>query len=315
MKRKHFFLFLLLFVLSFSIYAEKVRLLSFNIQGTTSKRNDEKWIEQISSVIKDSKADIVLLQEFPIKDGDREIIDKFLSQLGNKNWEFFCTDKYIKAGKKFTLNNIVFFNHYSVLSAPYNDNSLVNFEAPKCSYSFENNNVQLIYFCLFSAQTKEFLVVNVHLPFPSDKKSTEKYNSDLEELSKLYSKFSYDYDIVIGGDFNTSRSDLLKKHTFNDAIIDGQFGKFTQYQGLLTTLSNGNDKNRYHGIKLASDYDHFIVKGPKIAKEMKHSFYWGNNSGNDSYSEIEIGSKSYKTGKSFESGVSDHLPVLIELEF
>lgn len=48
---------------------------------------------------------------------------------------------------------------------------------------------------------------------------------------------------------------------------------------------------------------------------MKHSFYHGNDYGNDYYGRIKLGNKYYTPNQEIMKEISDHLPVFIELDF
>ena len=297
-------------------FAEKIGVLSFNINGsfTSNRSANPKWCSQISSIISENSPDIVLLQEFPIKKEDKRLLEKILSDLGANNWSYFCTDKYF-SGKHSNQNSIVFYNLNTILPCPEGD-ELINFSEEKPLYTFVKNNYQVIHFCLSTDQAKDFILINIHTPF-DDKSDFVKYYADMKQLKEMYDYLKASYKpVILAGDFNTNREDLLSKY-FIDEYIDGKWGRYffiagNQTRGLLTTLKRKSEKR---GISLASDYDHFVISGIEVSKEMKHSFYHGNDYGNDYYGRIKLGNKYYTSNQEIMKEVSDHLPVFIELDF
>lgn len=78
--------FMVPFFLNSLIYAENIRLLSFTVGGYANKNHrieNSKWVTTVSTIMKNSKADIILLQKFPAKDSVE--IKTFLEKLGNNN--------------------------------------------------------------------------------------------------------------------------------------------------------------------------------------------------------------------------------------
>ena len=298
-----------------NLFAEKIGVLSFNINGsfTGNRSANPKWCSQISSIISENSPDIVLLQEFPIKKDDKRLLEKILSDLGVNNWSYFCTDKYF-SGKQSNQNSIVFYNLNTILPCPEGD-ELINFGDEKPLYTFVKNNYQVIHFCLSTDQTKDFILINIHTPF--DSPDYVKYSADMDELKVMYDDLKTSYKrVILAGDFNTNREQLLSYY-FPGEYIDGKWGRYffiagNQTRGLLTTLKR---KSEPRGISLASDYDHFVISGIEVSKEMKHAFYQGNDYGSDSYGRIKLGNKFYTSNQEIMKEVSDHLPVFIELDF
>ena len=312
MRIKWLFFIILFFSVSL-IFAENIRILSFNVGGHASKNHrihNAKWVDRVSSIIKNSTSDIIVLQEFPIENHNKLIIDTFLKELGYMHWHYFCTDKYItiKKGSGFDQNNIVFYNMQKILPTAKKD-KVVNFESENKKYLFLKNNLQVIQFCLSSNQSKEFLICNVHLP-----DDNVHYYKDLTELSRLYVDLGKQNKIVIAGDFNTSKDILrldINGTKFSDAIIDFEFfigGDFRQ--SLLTTINKTDNT-----IKLCNDFDHFIVKGLKINRGARHAFNINDSRPRNTYNNgVLTGNFTYRSNKDYFKDNSDHFPIIIDLE-
>jgi len=308
-------IFTIILLLSISLlYADNIRIMSFNIGGHASKNHridNSKWVNGISTIMKNSKADIILLQEFPIENHNKQIIDIFIDKIGNAGWMYFCTDKYItiKKGSGFDQNSIIFYNLHKVLPTSKKD-KVINFESEKRKYNFIKNNLQVVQFCLSSNQSKEFFIINVHLPDDNNH-----YYEDLSELSRLYVDLGRQNKIIIGGDFNTPR-DFLKQDTygthFSDAIVDFEFftgGDFRQ--SLKTTINKTDDT-----IKLCNDYDHFIIKGLKINRGTTHAFNINDPRPRNTYNGgVRIDQNLiYKSNKKYFKDISDHFPIIIDVD-
>lgn len=316
MKKKIIFQLCFLF-LTLQLFGKNIGILSFNINGTINGNhnvNNKVWVNQIKAIIIQAAPDIVLLQEFPIKNHDKTFVNLILDGLGARDWSYYCTDEYIKPGEKANQNNIVFYNTKVILPAQF-ANEVINFKEKNPSYHFVKNNYQVIHFCLKDEQTKDFILINVHTPFDT-KTEYVKYYADMNELKLMYNSLKQRFQrIIMAGDFNTYRFMMLNEY-FPEEYVDGNSKKYfftygSQEQGLLTTLKKRSLSNQ---IALANDYDHFVIYGFKVLQEMKHSFYQGNDYGNDYYHKIKLGEKYYTSNQDIMKDVSDHLPVFIELD-
>lgn len=328
---KKFLAALCIFLCTCSLFATTIKIMSFNVDGfDDEKRNknhqvlvdgngqikirNEIWFNNVCTIIKNSGADIVLMQEFYIQQNEfaDKAVEYFCSRLGG-SWVYISTKDYINKGKNYSedQNNIIFYNNTKVNKS---SNIIVNFSSPS-EYRFAKNNTQVVEFSVSGEATKKFLIINVHLPRPAEKGKGGKHESDLESLENMFRDFkNKDYRFVIGGDFNESYQ-KLKNRKFDGAFIDSD-----RMESLWTMVYNAPKKNediikaRIPKNGGPNDLDHFIVFGFK-ANNMHHVFRHDWESGRRDYSEgITIGAKRYTKPDDYRKNVSDHLPIMIELE-
>ena len=299
-----------IFLCSFSLSAEIIKVMSFNVQGYSNHNHrasvNNVWLTQICSIIQKSQADIVLLQEFAVED-ERDI-NPFLEKLGN-NWQYFCSNKYIEKGRVFSRdqNNIIFFNNRIIIPTSNKDDGIVNFSAQNLKYKFSKNNTQIVEFCISGRESEKFLVINVHLP---TKKTNETIQAkDLELLDCLYKDLTNrKYKFIIGGDFNKTKKTLPYDGRFQNAMIDSE-NKY--FQGLPTWFPQKDlDSTTLNPLV---DLDHFIIYDIKIHKEIRHPFR-DSSDYRGPYGNLPIGKKTYTRSKEFIKDISDHFPIIIELE-
>lgn len=324
-----------IFLGSLSLYATTIKVMSFNVNGVrNSIKNNEKYANNICAVVKESRADIVLMQEFYTKRDEPESMCK---RLGT-SWQYFSAKWYIAPFSKeehvCQQNNVIFYNNQKILPTSNKDSGIVNFRTDS-KYKFSKNHTQLVEFCLSGEPSKTFVVVNVHLPLYTkdrDRKTLLNYLHDLKSLETLYS----DLDkkgrrIIVGGDFNTKRAKssgldageiLMYKYPnskierFPGAIVDSDNQLYCYpIRGLLTS---GFDKNQSR-ISPTLDIDHFIVKNIKVVKDSGlylGSVHLENNNYNSPYifKNISKDSKYKGTMKYYKQHVSDHVPIIIELD-
>ncbi len=340
-KRIFFSVFLFLSVFAF---ADTIKVMSFNVGGLDHNHraiSNAKWLNNICFIIKQSGADIVLLQEFytelPKETETTADIKAFQNMLGN-NWQYFCSNKYIsknlsefdKKKAEFwgktswvrTQNNIIFFNNRKVLAI--NDSSIINFASENLQYKFAKNHTQVVEFRLSGQESKNFVVVNVHTAHP---RNLGNYRKDIETLEKLYKNLSRTYKILIGGDFNTSRKEPMqndktggevllyknkesKSPRFYNAVIDSESPLYCYPQGGLFTCRFED----HSGIYPTLDTDHFITYGMRIKNETRHALQNARSNKDFPYGQIKIASNSYTKISKFKKDVSDHLPIIIEIE-
>lgn len=306
-KKKKFFINLIL-VLVFPVFSESLNILSFNILGAKYDhiKENEIWMNNLSEIIRNSKSDIVLLQEVPQK-YDEEInytsfADELVNLLGD-DWGFRSSAAYSNCS--YNLNNAVLYKYSSVLILREIDNS---------SYDFKYKNVQMVEFSFRKDTNKKFYVVNVHLPF--DRKKMDSPTNEMKLELDAIKNLIYDrrFPAIFGGDFNMSRRELITETQFSNTsryTIDGNGSIYNDNQGLLTTVSTSSDT----GIHLANGYDHFIVNNNlRIKKDMRRVFY-ELQSNTRSCKSIKIGNKTYKTRNSYIKNVSDHIPILITVDY
>ena len=322
---------------SFSLFAATVKIMSFNVNGIKNNRNnhnEQKRFANICNIIKESNADIVLLQEFDVKKGDpTKEIEAFRNKLGYDSWQSFCTVDYIKVKKnKFgkdiysAQNNIILYNNRHVVPTSNKDFGIINFKTDS-KYMFVKNNTQVVEFCISGEPSKTFVVVNVHLPlYAENTKSNGEHNRlnylhDLKALENLY----YDLKLrgcklIIGGDFNTKRANSsgfdageVLKNKFSGAIIDSDWDFYCYpYGGLFTC---GFDRGQKH-IFPKLDIDHFIVNNLKIVKDT-HLYLGLKRTESDNRHRpyvFKSNSMEFMLKEDYKKYVSDHLPIMIELE-
>ncbi len=322
---------------SLSLFAATIKVMSFNVNGVKNKINaNERYARNISAIIKESGADIVLMQEFYTKRDENE--PKLLCKTLGDSWWYFSARGYIASFSTeehvCQQNNVIFYNNQKILPTSNKDSGIVNFRTDS-KYKFTKNHTQLVEFCLSGEPSKTFLVVNVHLPVYTKNRDRQKlleYLHDLKSLETLYSDLDKkSRRIIIGGDFNTKRAkssgldagEILrykypnsKIERFSGAIVDSDNQLYCYQIGGLPT--SGFDKNQSR-ISPTLDIDHFIVKNINVVKDTGlylGSVHLENNNYNSPYifKNISKDSKFERTMKYYKQHVSDHLPIIIELD-
>ena len=319
MKRLLSAIFVLFFCLLSSV--ANIRLLSFNIAHGKRQGAEgyEEWINTISDVIKGEKADIVFLQEVPIelvktseplfkKARKNNILDDFSKILGS-GWCYFSTADYMirrsveRDGESYIYgdmnqNNAILYNSQKVLGKDLADR--LGFTKFDGKYLFDKNNVQAVEFRVSGNEGEKFVAINIHAPF----NNLEHRSRDLAMLERLYASFKLKSGVVIAGDFNTARKELLGR---NFDFVDGEDSFFSDRSfGLKTSISSKGDN-----ITLANDYDHFIYSRKiTIKKSMRRAFVNGKESTLDVY---VIGNREFFNSTELKKKVSDHLPIVIEI--
>lgn len=168
-------------------------------------------------------------------------------------------------------------------------------------YLFDKNNVQIIEFTEIKTKNK-LNVINVHLPY----NNTDNWKRDLKTLESLYEKLKFKSAIVIGGDFNTWRVNLTNQNFDN---VDGTTSwYYDKKAGIKTTVSEEKKSFRF-----AQQFDHFIYNNKiKVVQIMKRV---GIQSQSDTFSSIKIGNHTYYNSKEYSDRISDHFPIIIEIDF
>ena len=314
-------------------FCEKITILSYNIAHNSSykKEHYEEWMEGIGEIVRQNEADIVLLQEVPIAMkkgfvtrfyGDVElhfklpqkktILDDIARELG-PGWKFISTAFYLLhdgvtidgtafSGGDMSQNNAIFYNSQKVSAEDLSD-PLGFTIFPECDYRFNKNNVQVVRFLIGE---ESLVLVNVHL---QSKNSIEKRNWDLTVLyDMLLNEFGgeiSDESVIAGGDFNTRRKEF-ESLGFDTYIVDGKSSP-------KTTLAI-----RDSGFSYANDYDHFIYN-EAASEKIKTSTvraHIGNSGRNlEKESSIIIAGEEYKSSKEIRDRLSDHVPIMIVLDF
>ncbi len=333
----------LFFILIFStvglfLWAQEITIMSYNIAHNNAykKANYDEWIEQICTLINGNRADIVLLQEVPVamekgfeshlygdveihfkRPQEHTILDDIQNVLG-ENWAYLSTANYLLhtgvnidgvdySGGDMAQNNAVFYNTEKTFAQDMAD-ELGFTKFPDCDYRFNKNNVQVLHFSVADddGNVSYFIVTNVHL---QSKNSIEKRNSDLQNLENLLlNEFGgelFDVPIIVGGDFNTSR-DEFDLVGFNGYIIDGGSSP-------KTTLSTTGDRFKY-----ANDYDHFVYNVAmmkKIKTGTRRAVFGESGTNLEKEKSFVLNGIEFKSSKDIREKLSDHVPIVLTLEF
>lgn len=322
-----------LFLVASLAFCEKISILSYNIAHNSSykKEHYEEWMKAIGEVAKNNNADIILMQEVPIAMkkgfvtrfyGDVElrfktpqkttILDDIAQELGPE-WKSISTATYLLhngvtidgtdfSGGDMSQNNAIFYNAQKFSTEDLSD--FLGFTIfPEGDYLFNKNNVQAV---RFTSGSNTFILVNVHL---QSKNSIEKRDWDLMTLSDmLLNEFGgeiSDEPVIAGGDFNTRRREFASLG-FESYIIDGKSSP-------KTTLGI-----RESGFAYANDYDHFVynmaaaekIKTPTVRARI------GNARRNlEKETSIIIAGVECTSSKELRNRLSDHVPIMLVLEF
>ena len=313
------FLSIMLSLLSLNIFAKELTVMSFNIQGhgpnsSNHRFGNDNWENQLISAIDQSKADIVLLQEVPLMGVQNNISQTFLNKMSKKksSWKSITSGVYSISNRD--LNNAVLYNEAKViLQEDFAKKQPFNMAAYKLNpsiddrrFKFSVNNEQILEFSIRNSDL-HFYVVNVHLPGPNEK---EKLYEERRVIEELYAYCKRKLPVIIGGDFNHSRKDLIRGSNFGDAIIDGKEGIYIDVWGQKSTVTEDNNS-----FKLKNDFDHFIINPKNIfsVSEQMHLVFSKNKI--ESFSKLKIGRAIYTDSKSYHEGLSDHLPIMIKLSY
>lgn len=143
--------------------------------------------------------------------------------------------------------------------------------------------------------------MNVHL---ASNNNPTNLNRDIDTLEKLYASYKLKYPVIVGGDFNTPRTDLLHRNFDN---VDGNSSWYLNNKGVKTSL--GKNKS---AISFSNDFDHFIYNN-KI-KEIFVMQRINNYSDKDTISKVKIGNHTFEDSTEFTQNVSEHYPIIFEFE-
>ena len=309
--------FFLAFFLSALLFAEQLRLISFNMGG----RN--RTAREVAEMISESGADIAFIQEIWLSENNDKATRQILSVLRkNADWQVETTVHFIlnnykeitgetyKTGSN-GQNNAIFYNKSKVSAKNLAEEvGFSNFGAetgnPAKNFLFDKNTCQIVKFTPNSESkngaNSEFIAINVHLPY-TDKAHRAR---DVATLERLYARYKQKYGVIIAGDFNYYRRDLTKR---NFDFVDGSESWYYDPNfGLLTTLSSKADTE----IVFASDYDHFIYS-PKIrvVEQMRRAF---SESNAKTLAKIQFGKQEFTSSVTFRKEISDHVPIMIKIE-
>lgn len=292
--------------LAAAAYAERLTLLSFNMGG----RN--RTAAAVADMIAESHADIAFLQEIWVSAPQNTALKAMAAQLGDGRWDFATSSAYSLTGPKTARgesykaggngqNNAILYDTTKVTLDDLADEA--GFTRFDGEFLFDKNTVQLVRFTLRGGSRAQFVAVNVHLPY-TDKVHRAR---DLRTLERLYARYKRSGGIVIAGDFNTRRTELTAR---NFDFVDGTEQWFSdRHFGIATTLSTKGDDR----VQFANDYDHFVYSKPiTVAAQMSRAF---SDSRGKTVPSLPFGTTIYTSSTAYRAAVSDHVPIVITLEF
>lgn len=308
-------------LLLFPACAKELTVMSFNIQGhgpgsSEHRKGKEEWENQIIAIIQDSKANLVLLQEVPIFSFESEnLAQKLAKKLNGKEsgWKSVTSAGYALCSMD--LNNAVLYNEKYVTfvndmagKEPFNmrrygENQAVD----ERRFKFIKNNEQILEFSCNGKANSNFYLVNVHLPGPDE---SEKRYEERRILADLYAYCKRKCPIILAGDFNFSRKELIRGSNFSDAIIDGKKDRYVDEWGQKTTV-----KESSLSFDLSNDYDHFIVSSPQFFSVSEQMHLVFSKDKVEKFPKLKVAGKVYTNGYDFHRGLSDHLPIMIKLKY
>ena len=300
--------FVISFFLSALLFAEEIKVLSFNMGA----RN--KTAIQVADMIKESEADFVFLQEIWVSAPKDEALKKMCAHLGKSDWDFVSTSSYslknlvtigeesYKAGGN-GQNNAILYNKSKIsLTNLAETIGFTHFGAVESDFLFDKNTVILVEFALKSEPQKKCIAINTHLPY-TDKTHRKR---DLATLERLYARYKLKSAVLIAGDFNYNRRHLTKS---NFDFVDGCESHFYDPNfGILTTLSTKGESE----VIFANDYDHFIFNKKIAVKEQMHRAF--SDSLAKSVEQIQFGTENFTSSIDYRKAISDHVPIMITIE-
>ena len=321
-------IYLIVFLFSLnSVVARDLGIMSFNIQGhgpgsSAHRMGKTEWENQIIKIINLSDASIVLLQEIPLKDTPHNLAKVFVERLNKKEncWDYISSVPY--SISSMDLNNAVLYNkkHVTLIGdfakkSPFNMYTYKeNQNEDTRRYKFIKNNEQILEFVYNEIPDSSFMLVNVHLPGPDE---NEKKFEERQQLELLYASYKRKMPIIIAGDFNISRKDLIRGSNFSDAIIDGDQERFADVWGQKTTVSSSDIKS----FSLIHDYDHFIISKNNLFTITEQMHLVFSKEKKEKLENLKIGKHTYTNAYTYWRGtsdtpsISDHLPIMIKLKF
>lgn len=290
-----------------------MKVLSFNACSlrTWGGFGSEEWLEWkrvLKEIIRYYKIDILMLQE--VYKYEQSFINDLANFLG-KDISVITTESYSNCNRN--LHNAVF---YKPAKFKNMEDLTQDFE----NYQNRNNNIQVI---KLENNSKSFILVNVHLASDGNARivSGSEHSEDLNSLEKLLTCLDKQFPnayILAGGDFNFSY-DLLsnyfvENHVLNNWLLDDEL---TTGKGIQTTLTASG--------QMGNPMDHFIYNNNLKRTIVKQAF---NNDVNDPWNfalgvqhvqqgnstVIKIGDLKTITFKDYHKTVSDHFPIVTEID-
>lgn len=310
---KKFCAFFAIFFVSVLVFAEEIKVLSFNM----GSRN--RTALQVADMIQESGADIVFLQEIWVSAPKDDALQKMRTRLGKSDWDFVSSSSYILnqvttiGGETYKTggngqNNAILYNKSKIALTNLAEMvGFTHFGKVESDFLFDKNNVILVEFSPKDKLAQKCVAIDIHLPY-TDKPHRKR---DLATLERLYARYKLKYAVIVAGDFNYNRKDLTKR---NFDFVDGTENWFSDPNfGICTTLSTKGDDR----VIFANDYDHFIFnKKIKVVEQMHRAF----TDSTDSEAirmvseKIQFGSEIFTNSVDFRKSVSDHVPIMMSVE-
>ena len=299
---------ILLFFLSALLFAQNLKFLSFNM----GSRN--KTALEVADMIKESRADVVFLQEIWVSAPKDDALVKMCARLGKSDWDFVSSSGYMlqsvqKIGKETYKtggngqNNAIIYNKAKIsLKNLANELEFTHFGKTEANFLFDKNNVIVVELSSKEKPEQKCIAIDIHLPY-NDKEHRKR---DLETLERLYAHYKFKYAVLIAGDFNYNRRDLTKR---NFDYVDGTEKWFYDPNfGICTTLSTKGEEQ----VVFSNDYDHFIFNKKIAVTEQMHRAF--SDSVEMRLESIHFGKMNFFNSVDFRKRISDHVPIMMSAE-
>ena len=288
-----------------------MKIMSFNVCSLRTWRgfDSQDWLEWkkiLKEIVEYNKVDIVMLQE--VYKCEPNFINDLKVFLGD-DVDVLSTEAYSNCNRN--LHNAVFFRSVQF--------DLTDLSQDFAKYQNRNNNFQVI---KFKNGSKTIILVNVHLASDGNAKivTGSEHAEDLRNLEQLLTcleKQFPDAYIMAGGDFNFS-DDLLSKFFLENQVLSNWLldDENTTGKGVQTTLTLAG--------QMGNAMDHFIYSPNLKNRIFKQAF---NDNKNDpwnfalgvlhipSHGEtvIKIGNMKEVSFTDYHTNISDHFPIITEL--
>lgn len=291
-----------------------MKIMSFNVFSLRTWRGFEsaewlEWKKVLKEIVEYNNIDIVMMQE--VYKCEQNFINDLRAFLGN-DVDVLSTEAYANCNRN--LHNAIF---YKPASFGCVTDIIHDFE----NYQNRNNNFQVI---KFENGSKSLILVNVHLASDGNARIVEdsEHAEDLINLEQLLTclekKFPNAY-IMAGGDFNYSNDLLIKDFSNNQVLTNWLLDdENTTGKGTQTTLTQAG--------QMGNAMDHFIYS-PNLKNRIYKQAY--NDNKNDPWNfslgvlhvprteetVIKIGNLKEVTFSEYHTYISDHFPIITEINY
>lgn len=291
-----------------------MKIMSFNVCSLRTWRDfySEEWMEwkkALKAIVEYNNVDIVMLQE--VYKFEPSYIKDIASFLGNE-YKTITTESYSNCNCN--LHNAIFLGQ-NLAGVSVSDISQ-NYQ----NYQNRNNNFQVI---KFNISANDLILVNVHLASDGNARIVDggDHANDLINLEQLLSNIEQQYPdayILAGGDFNYSY-DLLSKHLAENNVLANWLldDETATGKGAQTTLTQAG--------QMGNAMDHFIYNSNLKTRIKKQAYNenqndpWNFTLGvlhveNGNSTKIRIGNLKEVSFVDYHQTISDHFPIITELE-